>query len=166
MYSYGTSHMVEQKQDDQLEHTYSSYVRIRNVALKTCQRRWTIGRSSERGSGISMLAARHEDDIYIFIYIYIYSAIRRKLLKSGKVVIINVFPQRILLYSPSHQTTFYMLDLGFWNRKCGITVHMCTRRIFFNSLVKADGVKTIGVRNIKKHPNLNTCQETHCRCDF
>ena len=50
------------KQDDQLEHTYSSYVRIRDVALKTCQRRWTIGKSGERGSGISVLVARHDDD--------------------------------------------------------------------------------------------------------
>ena len=62
IYSYGTPHMAEQKQDDKLEHTYSSYVRIRDVALKTCQRRWTIGRSGERGSGISVLAARHDDD--------------------------------------------------------------------------------------------------------
>ena len=62
MYSYGPSHMVEQKQDDQLEHVYSSYVRIRDVALKTCQRRWTIGRSGERGSGISVLAVRHDDN--------------------------------------------------------------------------------------------------------
>ena len=38
MYSYGPPHMAEQKQDDQLEHTYSSYVRIRDVALKTYQR--------------------------------------------------------------------------------------------------------------------------------
>ena len=45
-----TPHMAEQKQNDQLEHTYSSTVRIRDVALKTCQRRWTIGRSGERGS--------------------------------------------------------------------------------------------------------------------
>ena len=36
MYSYGPLHMAEQKQDDQLEHTYSSYVRIRDVAQKTC----------------------------------------------------------------------------------------------------------------------------------
>ena len=36
MYSYGPLHMAKQKQDDQLEHTYSSYVRIRDVALKTC----------------------------------------------------------------------------------------------------------------------------------
>ena len=50
------------KQDDQHEHNYSSYVRIRDVALKTSQRRWTIRRSSERGSGISVLAARHDDD--------------------------------------------------------------------------------------------------------
>ena len=52
--------MAEQKQDDQLEHTYSSYVRIRDVALKTCQRRWT--RYGERRSGISVLAARNDDD--------------------------------------------------------------------------------------------------------
>ena len=31
--------------------TYSSYVRIQDVTLKTCQRRWTIGRSGERGQG-------------------------------------------------------------------------------------------------------------------
>ena len=54
--------MDEQKQDDQLERTYSSYVRKRDVALKTCQRRWTIGRSGERASGISVLAARYDDD--------------------------------------------------------------------------------------------------------
>ena len=52
-------------QDDQLEHTYSSYVRIRDEALKTCQRWWMIGRGGDRGSGISMLAARHDGDIYI-----------------------------------------------------------------------------------------------------
>ena len=42
--------------------TYSSYVRIRDVALKTCQKRWMIGRSGGRGSGISVPAARHDDD--------------------------------------------------------------------------------------------------------
>ena len=43
--------------------TYSSsYVRIRDVALKTCQRRWTIGRSGERGSEISVLTVWHHDD--------------------------------------------------------------------------------------------------------
>ena len=62
MYSYGPPHMAEQKQDDQLEHTYSSSVRIRDVALKTCQRRWTIGRSGKSGAAISVLAARHDDD--------------------------------------------------------------------------------------------------------
>ena len=34
-----TSHMAEQKQGDQLECTYSSSVRIRDVALRTCQKR-------------------------------------------------------------------------------------------------------------------------------
>ena len=70
MISYGPPHVAEQKQDGPLEHTYSSYVRIRDVALNTCQKRWTIGRSDERGSGISVLAARHEtDDDVIHIYI-------------------------------------------------------------------------------------------------
>ena len=54
--------MAKQKQDDQLEHTYSSYVMTRDVAMKTCQKRWNIGRSGVRGSGISGQAARHDDD--------------------------------------------------------------------------------------------------------
>ena len=72
MYSYKPPHMAGQKQDDQYEHKYSSYVRIRDVALKTCRMRWTIGRSGGRGSGISELAARHDDDDYdIFTTLYI-----------------------------------------------------------------------------------------------
>ena len=62
MYSYGPPHMAKQKQDDQLEITYSSYVKTQEVTPKTCRRRWIIGRSRERGSGISVLAARHDDD--------------------------------------------------------------------------------------------------------
>ena len=62
MYSYEPPHMAKQKQDDQLEPTYSSYVKTQDATLKTCRRRWMIGRSGERGSGISVLAARHDDD--------------------------------------------------------------------------------------------------------
>ena len=54
--------MAVQKQDDQHEHTFSSYVRIRVAVLKTYLGRWTIGRSGERGSGISVLPARDDDD--------------------------------------------------------------------------------------------------------
>ena len=70
MYSYGPPHTTDQKQDDQFQTTFSSYVRIRDVALKTHQRRWTIGRCGERGSGISVLAAQHDDDdddIYVCV---------------------------------------------------------------------------------------------------
>ena len=62
MYSYGPLHMAKQKQDDQPELTYSSYVKTQYVTLKTCRTRWIIGRSGERWSGISVLAARHDDD--------------------------------------------------------------------------------------------------------
>ena len=62
MYSYGPPHMAVQKQDDQHEHTFSSYVRIRDVVLKTYLGRWTIGGSGERGPGISVLPAQYDDD--------------------------------------------------------------------------------------------------------
>ena len=57
------------KQGDQLEPTYSSSVRIRDVTPRTCQKLWTIRRSGKRGSGISVLVAG-QDDIYIYIYIF------------------------------------------------------------------------------------------------
>ena len=40
--------MAKQKQDDQPELTYSSYVRTQDVTQKTCRGRWTIGKSGER----------------------------------------------------------------------------------------------------------------------
>ena len=60
--TYGPPHMAVQKQDDQHEHTFSSYVRIRGTVLKTYLGRWTIRRSGERGSGISVLPAQYDDD--------------------------------------------------------------------------------------------------------
>ena len=54
--------MAKQKQDDQLELTYSSYMRTQDVTLRTCQRPMNNVRSGERGSGISMLATRHDHD--------------------------------------------------------------------------------------------------------
>ena len=69
--------MAGQKQDDQLEHTFSSYVRIRDVALMTYQMRWTIGRSGEGGSGMSVLAARYGDDDDSFITITPMSTVAR-----------------------------------------------------------------------------------------
>ena len=39
-----------------------SAVRIWDVVLKTYLGRWTIGRSGERGSGISVLPAQYDDD--------------------------------------------------------------------------------------------------------
>ena len=66
--------MAAQKQDDQHERTFSSYVRIRDVVLKTYLGRWTIGRSGERGSGISVLPARYDDD-YSIVYIIMLATI-------------------------------------------------------------------------------------------
>ena len=68
MYSYGSPHMAVQKQDDQHERTFSSYVRIQVTVLKTYLGRWMIGRSGERGSGISVLPARYDDDEIYMIW--------------------------------------------------------------------------------------------------
>ena len=75
MYSYGSPHMATQKQGDQLERTFSSYVRIQDVVLKTYLGRWMIGRSGERGSGISVLPARYDDDdeVYLVLILYLHS---------------------------------------------------------------------------------------------
>ena len=54
--------MDEQRQDDQLESIYNSSLPIQDVALKTYRERWTIGTGGGRGSGRSMLAARHKDN--------------------------------------------------------------------------------------------------------
>ena len=62
MCSYRPLHIAERKLVDQHEPTYSSSVRIRVVALRTSRKRWTIGRGGERGSGISVLMARQDDD--------------------------------------------------------------------------------------------------------
>ena len=55
--------MDKQKQDDQPESTYSIFVPTWDIALKTCRKQWMIGRGGERGSEISVMMARHDDDI-------------------------------------------------------------------------------------------------------
>ena len=85
----GPPHMAEQKQDDQLEHTYRSCVRIRDVAQKTCQRRWTIEKRGERGSGISVLAARHGDVEYTLFPANPSGVINRTLYWSTTLNLIN-----------------------------------------------------------------------------
>ena len=37
-------------------------MQILDVAQKTCQKQWTIGRNSERESEISVLIVQHDDD--------------------------------------------------------------------------------------------------------
>ena len=62
IFSCRPCHMDEQRQDDQQEPIYNSSVLILDRALKTSQERWMIEMGGKRGSGRSMLAARHNDD--------------------------------------------------------------------------------------------------------
>ena len=55
--------MDEQRQDDQLEPTYNSSESIQHEALKTYQKRWTIEKGVGRGSGISVLMVRDDDEV-------------------------------------------------------------------------------------------------------
>ena len=63
--------MDEQKQDDQLEPIYNSSVPIQDVALKTYRVQWTIEMGGVRGSGRSVLAARHDDDDDDFFFYFV-----------------------------------------------------------------------------------------------
>ena len=67
-YSGGTLHMDEHRQDDQLEPIYNSSVPKRDVTLRTCRKRYTIVKGGGRGSGISVLMARYDDDDDNFIH--------------------------------------------------------------------------------------------------
>ena len=69
MYSYGPPHMAEQKQEDQHEHAFSNYMRIRDVVQKTCQRRWTKGKSGERGQGYPF----YQNDMMMMMMIMIFT---------------------------------------------------------------------------------------------
>ena len=62
MYSRGPLHMDDQRQDVQLQPIYSSFMTIRDVALRIFRKQLTIRRCDERGSRISVLMARHDDD--------------------------------------------------------------------------------------------------------
>ena len=47
---------------DELNSTTILLLQIGEDTLKTCQKRWMIGRNGERGPGMSVLVARHDDD--------------------------------------------------------------------------------------------------------
>ena len=49
-YSCESLNMDEEKQDNQFEPTYSSSVPMRDVAVKTYRKQWTIGTGGERES--------------------------------------------------------------------------------------------------------------------
>ena len=62
MCACGPLHMDEQRQDVKLEPINSSSVPIRGIALRICRKRLTIRRCGEKGSEVSVLIARHDDD--------------------------------------------------------------------------------------------------------
>ena len=123
--------MAAQKQDDQLERTFSSYVRIQAVVLKTYLGRWTIERSGERGSGISVLPARYDDDDdkencycrkrlnYIeFLTIIKMSGLKLKIEIFGRSATANLVKKRINIYLYLlnylwFEWIFIALDLAF-----------------------------------------------------
>ena len=57
--------MDKQRQDDKLEILYNNSVSIQDIALKTSQEQWTRDTGGERGSGRSVLSARHDEFIML-----------------------------------------------------------------------------------------------------
>ena len=63
--------MDEQRLDDLLVSVYSCSVQIRGVALKTCQKQWTIVKGDRKRSGISVVKLRHDDhDYFTFLRVF------------------------------------------------------------------------------------------------
>ena len=54
--------MDKQRQDDQQEPKYNSSVSIQDKVLNKYREQWIMEIGDERGSGRSVLAARHVDD--------------------------------------------------------------------------------------------------------
>ena len=116
MFSYGPLHIDKQRQDDQLEPTYSSSVLIRDVALKTCWEQWTIEKGGEKGSGISMLMAWHDDDAISLTAIvsnFMYENVSSQLFKIGKCFHVLLF-FKIFLFSIFF---LFFCRYGLQNRK-------------------------------------------------
>ena len=61
-FSNGLFHIYMQVLDDQIEPIYNSSERIRDVAWKTCRKRWTIETRGERALGKPVLATQYDDD--------------------------------------------------------------------------------------------------------
>ena len=61
---------------------------ILDVALRICQKQWTIGRGGERGSELSVLITRHyddNDDDLIFGSLYVHVSVTKKF-KTKKII--------------------------------------------------------------------------------
>ena len=74
MYSYGTLHMNEQRQNDQQEPIYKNTVLIQDIALKTSREWWMIETGSGQDSDRSVLAAWHNDDKILVDWLSCFSA--------------------------------------------------------------------------------------------
>ena len=111
MYSYGPLHMAEQKQGDQLEPTYSSSVRIRVVALRTSQKRWTIRRGGERVSVIPVLMAGQNDEMMICL----------QTLKWFQVMLFNISNSTYHLF---HSTMNNLVYFGFYKKNNNCTIQL------------------------------------------
>ena len=136
--------MAAQKQDDQHERTFSSYVRIQDVVLKTYLGRWTIGRSGERGSEISVLPARYDDDIW---------SARANILNPFSLFIISVlwlffcminsaltgFDYLFFLY---HTFSFVEYDIVSWVLIC-LPIKKLMGFLVFQCEVLCDSLKTV-----------------------
>ncbi len=99
MYSCEPLNTAEQRQSDKFESTYSSSVLIRDVALRTSWKQWMIEKGGKRGSGISMLIARHDDDANCIINVKEPSPSYYLPLTEGRIVGFIPFPSILVPYA-------------------------------------------------------------------
>ena len=89
-------------------------MRIRDVVQKTCLRRWTIRKSGERGSGISVLPAHDDDDDDNFQNISIPESHRPDILLRTIISVIgtdlyNVAKSLVIMITPLSIESFFFI---------------------------------------------------------
>ena len=146
-YSCGPLHMDEQRQDDQLEHIYKSSVPIQNVAMKTYREWRAIETGGGRGSGRSVLAARHDDDDYqprlVYPTIRHYSVwnIQQKTLQTTLLgLIINLISKLQKSFIFTFELHFYLSEdeISIICRKC------CSFSFIFSTKINKQNYANFG----------------------
>ena len=149
MYSCCPLHIDEQRQDDQLEPTYSSSVPIWKVVLKTYRKQWTLGRGGERGYSVTWwwwwwhtntyTHTHTHTHTHTYIYIYMCVCIYKEKLKTQIMQnLMKVWFCNILLHDLEFMKNVVRITMDvWWNNKINECVYR-KKKVITTETLKID----------------------------